>query len=59
MRCMQVLIATAEQEVYRGQASMVIAPSVNGSLAILPGHTPLLARLRPGESRIDCPADGD
>jgi len=54
---MQVLIATAEQEVYRGQANMVIAPSVSGSLAILPGHTPLLAVLRPGEIRIDCPAD--
>ena len=59
MRCMQVLIATAEQEVYRGQASMVIAPSVAGSLAILPGHTPLLALLRPGEIRIDCPAGAD
>jgi F-type H+-transporting ATPase subunit epsilon len=51
---MQVLIATAEQEIYRGQAGQVIAPSVGGEIAIMPGHAPLLARLRPGEVRIDC-----
>ncbi len=57
MKCMSVLIATAEQEVYRGQANMVIAPSVNGELAIMPSHAPLLAVLRPGEIRIDCPEE--
>lgn len=55
MSCMNVLIATAEQEVYRGQAGMVVAPSAGGEIAILPGHAPLLASLRPGEVRIDCP----
>jgi len=55
---MSVLIATAEQEVFRGKASMLIAPSMEGELAILPGHAPLLAMLRPGEVRVDCPAQG-
>jgi len=55
MTTMSVLIATAEQEVFRGNASMLIAPSVEGELAVLPGHAPLLAVLRPGEVRIDCP----
>jgi len=54
MKCIKVLIATAEKEIYRGKASMVIAPSVNGEVAIMPGHAPLLVLLKPGEIRIDC-----
>jgi F-type H+-transporting ATPase subunit epsilon len=54
---MSILIATVEQEVYRGTASMVIVPSVDGEIAIMPGHAPLLATLRPGEVRIDCVDD--
>jgi len=53
-KCMSVLICTAEQEVYRGRASFVIAPSVSGDIGIMPGHAPLLARLKPGTIRIDC-----
>ncbi len=59
MKCMSVLIATAEQEVYRGRAKMLIAPSMAGEIAIMPGHIPLLAVLRPGEIRIDCPASDE
>ena len=36
---------------------MVVAPSVSGELAIMPGHAPLLVLLRPGELRVDCPAN--
>jgi len=36
---------------------MVIVPSVEGEIAIMPGHAPLLATLRPGEVRIDCVDD--
>jgi len=57
MKCMSILIATVEQEVYRGTASMVVVPSVDGEIAIMPGHAPLLATLRPGEVRIDCVDD--
>ncbi|MDQ6968964.1 MAG: ATP synthase F1 subunit epsilon [Mariprofundus sp.] len=56
---MNILIATPEREIYRGQASLLVAPSVEGELAIMPGHAPLLARLRPGEVRIECHADND
>ncbi len=55
MKCMDILFATAEEEVYRGRARRVIAPSAAGELAIMPGHAPLLAVLKPGEVRIDCP----
>ncbi len=57
MKCMNILIATAEQEVYRGTANMLIAPSIDGDIAIMPGHAPLLALLRPGEVRINCVDD--
>ncbi len=48
----QVLVATAEREVYRGEAEMVVAPGVAGELGILPKHTPLLCALTAGELRI-------
>jgi len=48
----QVLVATAEREVYRGEADFVVAPGSSGSLGIMPKHTPLLSSLNPGELRI-------
>jgi len=47
-----VLVATAEREVYRGDAEMLVAPGVAGELGILPKHSPLLSALKPGELRI-------
>lgn len=48
----KVLVATAEREVYRGEAQMVVAPGVAGELGILPKHCPLLCALTVGELRI-------
>jgi len=47
-----VLVATAEREVYRGEAEMLVAPGLAGELGILPKHSPLLAALTAGELRI-------
>jgi F-type H+-transporting ATPase subunit epsilon len=47
-----VLVATAEREVYRGEAEMLVAPGRAGELGILPKHSPLLAALMPGELRV-------
>jgi len=52
--CLDVLVATVDEEIYRGRASCVVVPSQNGELAIMPHHSPLLAMLRPGILRIDC-----
>jgi len=49
---MEVLVATAEREVYSGQATMLIVPGAAGDLGILPNHSPLLAALKAGELRI-------
>ncbi|RMG93102.1 MAG: F0F1 ATP synthase subunit epsilon [Zetaproteobacteria bacterium] len=52
MATMNVLVATAEREVYRGEADMLVAPGVAGELGILPRHAPLLCQLKAGELRI-------
>jgi len=49
---MQVLVATAEREVYSGEATMLIASGSEGELGILPKHSPLLATLNAGELQI-------
>jgi len=52
MSTVQVLVATAEREVYRGEAEKLVAPGAAGELGILPKHAPLLSQLKPGELRI-------
>ncbi len=47
-----VLVATAEREVYRGDADFLVAPGASGELGIMPNHAPLLSSLKPGELRI-------
>jgi F-type H+-transporting ATPase subunit epsilon len=45
-------IVSAEQSVYSGEATMVIAPGASGELGIMPEHIPLLTRIKPGVIRI-------
>ncbi len=45
-------IVSAEEEIFSGLARMVFAPGVMGELGIMPRHTPLLTRLKPGEVRL-------
>lgn len=47
-----VRLLTPEGALYDDVAYMVIAPSVQGEVGILPRHTPFIAFLRPGETRI-------
>ena len=51
-KTLQVDIVSAEQQIFSGQADMVIAPGEAGELGILPEHAPLLTRIRPGTVRI-------
>jgi F-type H+-transporting ATPase subunit epsilon len=48
-RTLRVTIVTGDRLVYEGEARRVVAPAVNGQIAILPGHLTLLAALEPGE----------
>jgi len=54
-----VLVATAEREVYRGEAEKLVAPGAAGELGILPKHAPLLCALSVGELRISNGEDVD
>jgi len=52
MATVDVLVATAEREVYRGAADFLVAPGAAGELGIMPKHSPLLSALTVGELRI-------
>lgn len=54
---LQVELVSADRKVWSGEASMVIARTVEGDMGILPGHAPVLAVLASGELRID-PTEG-
>jgi F-type H+-transporting ATPase subunit epsilon len=49
---LHVDIVSAEQQIFSGEAEMVIAPGEGGELGILPEHAPLLTRIKPGTVRI-------
>jgi F-type H+-transporting ATPase subunit epsilon len=51
-RKLHVDIVSAEQQIFSGEAEMVIAPGEGGELGILPEHAPLLTRIKPGTVRI-------
>lgn len=42
-------IVTAERLVYSEEVDMVVAPGIDGEMAILPHHAPLMTMLQPGE----------
>ncbi len=52
MATLHVNIVSAEQAIFSGEAEMVVAPAETGELGILPGHTPLMTRIRPGTVKI-------
>ena len=49
---LQVSVVAADHEVWSGQASMVVAKTVEGEIGILPGHEPMLAVLAEGQVRV-------
>lgn len=49
---LNVSLVAADQEVWSGQASMVVAKTVEGEIGILAGHEPMLAILASGEVRV-------
>lgn len=45
-------IVSADEEIFSGLAELVVANGLSGELGIMPGHTPLLTRLRPGTVKV-------
>ncbi len=54
---LQVEMVSADRKVWSGEASMVVARTVDGDLGVLPGHSPVLAVLAPSEITIS-PSSG-
>jgi F-type H+-transporting ATPase subunit epsilon len=49
---MQVELISPERVVFRGEASLVIARTLDGEIGFLTGHAPVLGVLLPGRLRI-------
>jgi len=58
-KTLHVDIVSAEQQIFSGEASLVIAPGEGGELGIMPEHMPLLTRIKPGTVRIQPAAGGE
>ena len=48
-------VVSAEEAIFSGLAEFVALPGEAGELGILPGHMPLMTRIRPGAVRIKLP----
>jgi F-type H+-transporting ATPase subunit epsilon len=57
MSTIHVDVVSAEESIFSGEAKFVALPGEAGELGILPGHIPLITRIRPGAVRIE-KADG-
>jgi len=51
-KTIQVDVVSAQENVFSGIAEFVVLPGEQGELGILPGHTPLISKIRPGTVRI-------
>ncbi|MFE6734050.1 F0F1 ATP synthase subunit epsilon [Microbacterium sp. NPDC057650] len=49
---LKVNLVSAEAEIWSGEASLVVAKTVEGEMGIMSGHEPVLAILAKGEVRI-------
>ena len=48
-------VVSAEELIFSGLAEFVVLPGEAGELGILPGHMPLMTRIRPGTVRVKLP----
>ena len=58
-KTLHVDIVSAEEAIFSGEATMVVAPGESGELGILPEHTPLITRIKPGTVRVIPAAGGE
>ena len=53
MSTIHVDVVSAEESIFSGEAKFVALPCEAGELGILPGHIPLITRIKPGAVRIE------
>ncbi len=49
---LKVDVVSAEASIFSGEAKFVALPGESGELGVLPGHTPLISKVRPGTMKI-------
>src|SRR5512138_3562429 len=59
MATLQVEVVSAEENIFSGEAKFVALPGEAGELGILPRHTPLITRIKPGAVRIERADNGE
>ncbi|PPE65148.1 F0F1 ATP synthase subunit epsilon [Caldimonas caldifontis] len=59
MATIQVDVVSAEESIFSGAAKFVALPGEAGELGILPKHTPLITRIKPGAVRIERADNGE
>jgi F-type H+-transporting ATPase subunit epsilon len=52
MTTIRVDVVSAEQEIFQGDATLVVVTGEMGELGIAPRHAPLITRLKPGQVRV-------
>ncbi|CAG7603998.1 F0F1 ATP synthase subunit epsilon [Candidatus Vallotia tarda] len=53
MATIKVDVVNTEESIFSGYARFISLPGELGELGILPGHTPLITRIRPGSVHIE------
>jgi len=59
MSTIHVDVVSAEELIFSGEAKFVALPGESGELGILPKHTPLITRIKPGAVRIERADNGE
>ena len=59
MATLHVDVVSAEGSIFSGEAKFVALPGESGELGILPRHTPLITRIKPGAVRIQRADNGE
>ena len=54
-----VEVVNAQESIFSGEARFVALPGESGELGILPRHTPLITRIKPGAVRIERADNGE
>ena len=59
MSVMQVEMISNEYNIYSGEASFAVVPTVQGELGIYPRHEPIMSLVRPGALRLQVPGTSE
>jgi F-type H+-transporting ATPase subunit epsilon len=52
-------VVSAEESIFSGTVEFAVFPGESGELGIMPRHTPLLTRIKPGTVRLKLPDQAD